>query len=78
MNDKLEKCCQRLKDQMATAETCLAHAGQHLVDATETRLDTMESRLKEAFAKREAKREQAASAGQRVRQLLEQTKAEIV
>ena len=78
MEDKLEKCCQRLNDEIKSAETCLANVGQHLAAATETKATALEARLKEAVAKCEAKKELAVSAGQRVRQFLEQTKADIV
>jgi len=78
MEGKLEKCCRRLNDEIKSAETCLANVGQHLADATETKADTLEAHLKEAIAKCEVKKEQAVSAGQRVRQFLEQTKADIV
>jgi len=78
MEDKLEKCCRRLKDEMKSAETCLGSVGQHLATATESKLDTLEAHLKAGIAKCDAKREQAAGAGERVRQFLEQTKADIV
>jgi len=78
MENKLEKCCRRLNDEIKTAETCLANVSHHLVDTTETRLDTLEAHLKENITKCEAKREQAAGAGERLRHLLEQTKADIV
>jgi len=78
MENKLGKYCRRLNDELKNAETCLAHVSQHLVDTTETKLDTLEAHLKEAIAKCDAKREQAVGAGERVRQPLEQTKADIV
>jgi len=78
MKNNLKECCQRLNDEIKTAGTRLANVSQHLVNTTETKLDALEQHLKETIAKCDAKREQAASAGERLRQHLEQMKGDIV
>ena len=78
MSVRLNQCCNRLKDEIKTVETCLTDVGEHLSSATEEKLEGMETRLKNAMTKREAKREHAVSAGQRVRQFLEEKKSEVI
>lgn len=74
MNDKLNQCCARLKDEIKEAEAHLQQAGHHLAAATEDGVDALEVRLKDAVAKCDAKREHATQAGQRIKQFLEETK----
>ena len=56
------------------AEANLQQAGHHVAAATEDGVDALESRLKDAVAKCDAKREPATQAGQRIKQFLEETK----
>ena len=74
MSEKLNQCCNRLKQELQTAEAHLKQAGDHLATVTETEVDALETRLKTAVAKCEAKREQATQAGQRLKQLMEEAK----
>jgi hypothetical protein len=78
MNDKLNQCCRRLTEEVKTAETCLSDVGQHLAATAEENVEALEARLKNALARCEAKRDQAKTAGERVRQFLEQKKSEVV
>jgi len=78
MNDKLTQCCRRLTEEVKAAEACLSGVGQHLASATEEEVDALETRLKSAHARCEAKRDQAKTAGERVRQFLEEKKSEVV
>ena len=78
MNTKLNRCCSRLAEEIKTAESCLADVGRHLASATEEKAEALEGRLNNALAKCDAKRDQAKSAGERVRQFLEQKKSEVV
>ena len=78
MSERLNQCCNRLKDEIKTVETCLTDVGEHLSVAAEEKVEGMEARLKSALAKCEAQREHAASAGQRVRQFIEQKKSEVI
>jgi hypothetical protein len=74
MSDRLDQCCNRLKAEINTAETCLAQAGHHVSSAAEAGVDALETRLKDALAKCEARREQAAQSGQRIKQFIEEAK----
>ena len=74
MSERLDQCCNRLKAEIKTAEACLGQAGQHVSSATETGVTALETRLKDALAKCEAQREQAAQAGHRIKQFLEEAK----
>lgn len=74
MSEKLNQCCNRFKEEIKTAETHLKHAGDHVVSATESGVDALEVRLKEAVTQCDAKRDHAAQAGERVKQFLEETK----
>lgn len=78
MNEKLNQCCNRLKEEMKTAESCLADVGQHLAAAAEEKVEGLETRWKNALAKSEAKREQAKGASERFRQFLQEKTAEAV
>lgn len=70
MNDRLEKFRKNLENELKTAETSLARAVHHLTSATETGVETLEVRLKEALAKAEAGRETAELAGERIKHFL--------
>ena len=74
MTEKLERCCNRLKDEVREAEGNLVQAGQHLASALETGSDALEACEKNALAKCEEKRDQARQAGNRIRQFLEETR----
>lgn len=78
MNNKLEQCSNRLKDEIKAAETCLANTSNHLSSAAEETVEGLEARWKNALAKCEAKREQAGQAGQRLHQFLGGIKDELV
>ena len=75
MSEKLHQCCDRLKAEIKTIEHGLEQAGHHLTSATETSVGDLETRLKSAMEKCEAKREHATQAGHRIRQFLEEAKA---
>ena len=78
MSTKLSQSCDRLKEEIKTAETSLGDMSGHLASATEEKLEGLEARLRNAVSKCEAKREQAMSAGQRFRQFLERKKDEAI
>lgn len=78
MNNKLEQCVNRLKDEIKTVETGLADTGNDLASAVGETVEGLEARWKNALAKCEAKREQAGQAGQRVLHFLEEKKDELV
>jgi hypothetical protein len=74
MSEKLDQCCDRLKECLQTTETHLAEAGHHLTSVIETGTETLADREKEALAKCESKREEALQAGERIKHFLEETK----
>ena len=78
MSEKLYQCCDRLKEEIKTVEIYLKDIGGHLISSSEAGLEEIETRLKHAVTRCEAKREHAASAGQRVRQFIERKKSEVV
>lgn len=78
MNDPLERCINRVREEVKAVEAGLASANQHLTSAVEQNLEGLEAGCKLALAKCEAKREQAGQAGQRLRQFLEEKKDELV
>ncbi len=78
MNNKLEQCVTRLKNEIKTVETGLADTGNDLASAVEETVEELETRWKNALAKCEAKREQAGQAGQRFLHFLEEKKDELV
>ena len=78
MSGKLNQCCNRLREEMKTAESCLADIGQHLTAAADEKVEGLETRWKNALAKCDAKREQAKGASERVRQFLQEKSAEVV
>jgi hypothetical protein len=71
MNDRLEQFCKTLEAEIKAAEASLKKAGHHLTTSSETGLASLDAGLKEAIGKCEAKREQAESAGQRIKQFIE-------
>jgi TATA-binding protein-associated factor Taf7 len=72
MSDKLKQYCDRLQEEVKTAETRLARVGQHLVSPELTPLADWKARLQEATTECTAKREQAQQAAQRVKGWLEE------
>tara|TARA_R110000850_G_scaffold60079_7_gene138177 strand:- start:1547 stop:1960 length:414 start_codon:yes stop_codon:yes gene_type:complete len=74
MNQKLERCCDRLKKEVQVTENHLAEVGHYLESAIEIEVDALEVRGKEALAKCEAKREEATEAGERIKHFIEETK----
>jgi hypothetical protein len=78
MSNKLEACCNRLKDEIKTVETGLTDTGGHIAAALEEKVDGLEARWKLALARCEAKREEAGSAGHKFRQFLEEKRAGLV
>ena len=73
MNEKLKQYCDRLQEEVKTAETRLTRVGQHLVSPELTPLADWKASLQEATTEWTAKREQAQQAAQRVRVWLEET-----
>jgi 3-dehydroquinate dehydratase len=78
MNTRLDDTCTRFKEEINTIELCLGQVGKHLASAADTGVDALEVELDKATEKREAKREQAAHAGHRIKQLLEESKENVV
>ena len=78
MSDKLKQCCDRLIEEIKTAEAHVQQADHHVAAATESEVAALEVRLKEAMAKCDSKREHAAQAGERIKQFLQETKNEAV
>jgi exonuclease VII large subunit len=78
MNTKLDQCCDRLKEEIKTAETSLSNISEHLESASKEKIEALEARWKNALAKCETKREDATSAGQKFRQFLAEKKAEVI
>ncbi len=78
MSERLDQCCNHLKKEIETVEASLASTGHHLSSATETGVEALEHRLKEAKAQCEEKREPATQADHRVRHWLEETKQHAV
>ena len=74
MSEKLDQCRDRLKEEIKSVETNLAQAGQHLASATETKIDTLDKRLKESLTTWESTREHAALAGDRIKHFVEEVK----
>ena len=67
MNEKLKQYCDRLQDEVKTAEASLARVGQHLINPELTPLADWKASLQEATTECKAKREQAQQAAQRVK-----------
>lgn len=78
MNNKLEQCIERLKNEVKTVETGLTDTSRHLTTAVEEKVDALDARWKNALAKYEARREEAGQAGHRLREFLEKKKDELV
>lgn len=74
MIEKLEHCCNRLKEEVRTAEDNLAQAGQHLASAIESGSEALETCEKNALAKCEDQRDHARQAGERIKHFLEEKK----
>jgi len=73
MNEKLKQYCDRLQDEVKTAEASLARVGQHLINPELTPLADWKALLQAATTECRAKREQAQQAAQRVKVWLEET-----
>ena len=67
MNEKLKQYCDRVQEEVKSAEACLARVGQHLVDPELTPLADWKALLQAATTECKAKREQAQQAAQRVK-----------
>ncbi len=78
MSDKLNRCCDRLKEEIKNAEACLVDMGQHLASAAEERSEGLDARLKGAVAQCEAKRDEARNAALKIRQFLQESGAEVL
>jgi hypothetical protein len=78
MSDRLNQCCDRLKEEIKIAEACLADMGQHLASASEERVEGLDARLKHAADQCNARRDQARNAALGIRQFLEQTGSEVL
>lgn len=78
MNDRFEKFRMNLEGEIQAAGASLAKAVHHLTTSSETGLATLETGLNEALAKCEAKREQAESAGHRIKQFIEESTTQVI
>ncbi len=78
MSDKLNQFILRFEGNLKSAETYLTETKDHLAAAVKENVDEVEARTKNALARLEAKREQAASTGQKVLHYLEEKKDELV
>lgn len=78
MNERLDQCCNHLKQEITTIETSLTQVGDHLSSAIETDVDALEHRLKKAKGACDRKREHATQAGHRLSQWLEEAKEKTV
>ena len=76
MNENLNQNCDRLREAVKSAETCLARVGQHLVSPESTPLANWEALLLKATTQCKAEREPARQADQRVRVWLEEMEHE--
>lgn len=74
MSEKLNKCCQRLKEDVQTAESHLVRVGKHLASAAEAAGETLESHLTQAVEKCDSEREHAAKATERIKDFLHDAK----
>jgi hypothetical protein len=72
MNDKLKQYCDRVQEQVKSAETCLARVSQHLADPELTPLTDWKALLQTATTDYRAKREHAQQAAQRVKVWVEE------
>jgi hypothetical protein len=71
MSDALNRCCSRFREEIGDAEHCLKQVGGHLASAAEKGVDTLEADLTAALARCEAKHAQAAGAGKRIGQFID-------
>lgn len=74
MSNKLDQCCDRLKDEIKTVESNLAQAGEHLTSAAKTGVDALEARLHASLTKWDATKNDATAAGQRIRHFIQEVK----
>ena len=74
MSEALNRCCSRFREEIGVAEQSLKQVGSHLVSATEKGVDALEGDLKTALSRCEAKHAEAAHAGRRIGQFLEDVK----
>lgn len=70
MNERLIEFRKNLEEEIKSAEASLAKAVHHLSSTTEAGTEALDTSLKEALVKYEAKREQAENAGQRIKLFL--------
>ncbi|HEY5892722.1 MAG TPA: hypothetical protein VIT91_05770 [Chthoniobacterales bacterium] len=78
MSNKLNQCILRFEENLKSAESYLIETKDHLTAAVKESADELETRAKNALARLEAKREQAASAKQKVLHYLEEKKDELI
>ena len=78
MSDKLNQSYDRLKEEIKSAEACLADMGKQLAAAAEERAEGFDARLKDVVAQCEGKRDQARNAALNIRQFLQETGAEVL
>lgn len=78
MSNKLNQCILRFEENLKSAESYLTETKDHLTAAVKESADELETRAKNALARLEAKREQAASAKQKVLHYLEEKKDELI
>lgn len=78
MSERLEQCCIHLRQEVHSVETKLTDVTRHLSRAAETGVETFDHRMKEVRQQQDVGREQADQAGSRLRQWLEEAKADAV
>lgn len=78
MSDTLNQCIHRFEENLKSAETCLINTKDHLAAATRENVEELETRATSALALLETKREQAASAKEKVLHYLGEKKDELV
>lgn len=78
MSEALDRCCNRFKEEINAAASCLTNVGGHVAGVSKKGVDALEADLHKALAKCEAKQEQAAHAGKRVGQFIAEVKKNAV
>ena len=78
MSHPIDRCILRLEENLKSAEAYLTETKGHLAAAVEESVDELELRGKNALARLETKREQAASAKQKAIHYLEEKKEELI
>lgn len=78
MSNKLNLSILRFEEKLKSAETYLSETKDHLIAAAKENTEELEARAANALAVLETKREQAASAKEKVLHYLEEKKDELV